>query len=288
MYSSRYGEEWLDLGAARQYMVALINRDRASFGLPPVELDPVGTAAGQEHSDEMALAKYVSHWDLRGRKPDQRYSEAGGHGAVSENVLVTHDFLGGESYRLAPQQLFRKSELQEMEALFFNEQAPEDGHRRNILNPHHNKVGIGLTVTLPGKRVTCTQEFVNEYGYISKLPDQHPRGEAFNVQGELPKGVSIYSVDIYRDSTPRPMSPMELKATHSYTMPTENVARYFPPPYLSKARMNVIETQLGERFSVEVKPEHDWKPGLYYVVVWVKRADSDTPLVTSTQTVSIN
>ncbi len=286
--SSRQGEEWLDLNAARGYMVWLINRDRSSMGLQPVELDPVATVAGQQHSEEMALARYVSHWDLQGRKPDQRYSAAGGQGAVSENVLVTHDFAEGENYRLAPQQLFRKAELEQMESLFFNEQAPNDGHRKNILNPSHNKVGVGLTLTYPGGRVTCTQEFVNQYGNICKLPEQHARGASLALKGDLPPGVSIYSVDIYRDAPPQAMSVPELRATHSYTMPTENVARYFPPPYLSPARMNVMETQSGEKFSLEVKPNESWKPGLYYVVVWVKRSDSPSPLVTSTQTVEIN
>ncbi len=282
------GGELLELNAARAYMVGLINRDRASLGLAPVELDPVATAAGQEHSDDMGVSKYVSHWDMQGRKPDQRYSEVGGQGAVSENVLVTHDFAEGERYWLAPQQLFRKAELEQMEALFFEEQAPNDGHRKNILNPHHNRVGIGLTLTLPGGRVSCTQEFVNQYGSISKLPDQHQRGERIAVKGEFPKGVSIYSVDIYREAQPRPMTRSELRATHSYTLPTENVARYFPPPYLSPAKMNVMKTDDGEKFAIDVKAGEDWKPGLYYVVVWVKKADSTSPLVTSTQTVAIN
>jgi uncharacterized protein YkwD len=286
--SSRQGGEWMDLNSAREYMVSLINRDRAAIGLQPVELDPVACAAGQAHSEEMALSKYVSHWDLQGRKPDQRYSEAGGQGAVSENVLVTHDFAEGENYRLAPQQLFRKSELEQMESLFFNEQAPNDGHRQNILNPSHNRVGVGLTTTLPGNRVACTQEFVNQYGNISKLPEQQQRGANLALKGELPKGMSIYSVDIYRDAQPHPMSTSELKLTHSYTMPTENVARYFPPPYLSPGHMNVSETQFGEKFSIDVKADQNWKPGLYYVVVWVKKADSVSPLVTSTQTVAIN
>lgn len=282
------GGELLELNDARLYMVSLINRDRASLGLAPVELDPVATAAGQEHSDDMGVSKYISHWDMQGRKPDQRYSEVGGQGAVSENVLVTHDFAEAETYALAPKQSFRKSELEYMESLFFDEQAPNDGHRKNILNPHHNKVGIGLTLTLPGGRVACTQEFVNQYGSVTKLPEQHQRGQSIAVNGELPKGVSIYSVDVYREDQPKPMSRSELRATHSYTMPTENVARYFPPPYLSPARMNVVKTQDGERFAIDVKATQDWKPGLYYVVVWVKKTDSTAPLVTSTQTVAIN
>jgi len=282
------GGEWLDREAARAYLVALINRDRASQGLKPVELDAVATRAGQEHAEEMALAKYVSHWDVKGRKPDQRYSEAGGQGAVSENVLVTHDFAEGEQYKLAAEQLFCRSELERIEALFFNEQAPNDGHRRNILNPDHNKVGIGLSLTVPGNRVTCTEEFVNQYGSFAKLPSQQGHDAGLALSGQLPQGVELYSVDIYRDQSPRPMTARELKATHSYTLPAETVARYFPPPYMSPARMNMIKTREGEKFSLSVQPGPDWKPGLYYVVVWVKKADRSTPVISSSRTVAIN
>jgi uncharacterized protein YkwD len=287
-FSPQSSGEWLNLRQARQYMVGLINRDRASYGLPPVELDDVASVVGQRHTVEMALSKYVSHWDALGRKPDQRYSEQGGQAAVSENVLVTHDFAPGENYMLAPTQLFYSKELEQIESLFFNEPPPEDGHRRNILHASHNKVGIGLTMTVPGNRVICAQEFVNQYGKINKVPALHARGASFPVKGELPKGVSVYSVDIYREAAPTPMSTTELRATHSYYLPTERIARYLPSPYTSASRVDVAATQSGERFSVDVRAGQNWTPGLYYVVVWVKRSDSNVPLVTSSQTVAIN
>lgn len=280
--------ETMDLPTARQYMVSLINRDRAILGLKPVGLDETASKAGQLHSDDMVVSKYTSHWDMQGRKPDQRYSEVGGQGAVSENVLITHTFVDREHYHLSGKQSFDRAELEKMEGLFFNEKAPNDGHRVNILNPAHNKVGIGLTLAEPGNRVICTQEFVNQYGSFSQLPPQHRHGSALALSGELPQGVELYSVDIRHEDAPTPMTVEQLKLTHSYTFPNDSVASYWPAPYLSPAPVKISHSAGGQKFQVEVKPTESWKPGLYYVVVWVKTADSTAPIVTSARTVAIN
>ena len=70
--------ELLSLSEARSYMLDLINRDRATANLKPLKLDIVATSAGQKHSDEMANYGYISHYNLDGKSPDQRYSENGG------------------------------------------------------------------------------------------------------------------------------------------------------------------------------------------------------------------
>src|SRR5689334_15351400 len=78
----------LTLDEARQYMLELVNRDRAALGLKPVRLDPLAAAAGQKHADEMAVNRYMAHWDLAGKLPDQRYTELGGIHHVQENVFL--------------------------------------------------------------------------------------------------------------------------------------------------------------------------------------------------------
>src|SRR5436309_1381667 len=57
-------DDALTLDQARQYMLELINRDRAAKRLVPVMLDPVATSAGQKHAEEMAAYKYLAHWNL--------------------------------------------------------------------------------------------------------------------------------------------------------------------------------------------------------------------------------
>ncbi|MBX9724947.1 MAG: CAP domain-containing protein, partial [Candidatus Obscuribacterales bacterium] len=63
-------ERNMTLAEARNYMLSLINKDRAGLKLPPVTLDEVASAAAQFHSDDMASKGYMDHYDLEGRSPD--------------------------------------------------------------------------------------------------------------------------------------------------------------------------------------------------------------------------
>jgi uncharacterized protein YkwD len=282
-----HSSELLDLVDAKAYMVQLINQDRMSAGLSPVTLDDTASKAGQSHCDEMALAQYLSHWDLNGRKPDQRYSEAGGLGAVAENAAVTRYPIHGERYELAKDPTFSKTELEQIEQMFFNEQPPHDGHRVNILTAAHNKVGIGLSRIVPGGTVSCTQEFVNEYAAFAPLPSKQHVGQSLKLVGMLPKGVRVYSVDVRYEKPAEPMTVRQLWQTYSYSYPEQHVASYYPAPYQSPRPINVSSKPEGDKFELDIQPETLSKPGLYYLMVWVLQKALETPIMTLSRTVEV-
>ena len=279
----------LSLDEARCYMLTLINRDRASLGLQPVQLDATGTVAAQMHSDEMAQRGYISHWDLQGRKPDQRYGESGGEGAVFENVYTNHNnpYLGFYN-DLASQQVFPKAEIERAEAWFFNQTPPSDGHRRNILDVHHNLVGLGISLSVDkrfGSRITVAQEFVNQPGTFRELPSELTVGHASRLSGCLAKGLSLHAVQICWENMPQPMSLAELKKTGYYSIPQNSVVSYFPFPTHAAPPINVNVTEQGQEFSLVVNPQVKWQKGLYYIIVWVRDPKSDTPFIAATRTV---
>ena len=77
----------LTIPEARKYMLQLINRDRASQGLSPVELDEgAAMTAGQAHAEDMARLGYLGHWGSDGSVPEQRITEAGGADVDFENA----------------------------------------------------------------------------------------------------------------------------------------------------------------------------------------------------------
>src|SRR5262249_60581511 len=77
---------------ARRYMLALINRDRATQGLSAVELDEgPPTRAGQAHAEDMVRLGYLGHWGSDGSIPEQRHTDAGGADMVLENALCFTD-----------------------------------------------------------------------------------------------------------------------------------------------------------------------------------------------------
>ncbi len=286
-----WGREWLTLGEARTYMVELINRDRARQGLPPLALDAIACSAAQRHSDEMARWSYVSHRDLKGRKPDERYCEAGGCGAVFENVYTNHKnpYMGYGS-TLCASRLLPRREIEQAEAWFFNQQAPFDRHRRNILDPHHSQVGIGISMAADrrwGMRITVAQEFVRSAVEIAQSPAQLDPGRKGRISGRLQPGKSLAAIQICREGLPFPMTPNQLNATGSYDLPGYTVGSYVPSTPGYHSPLTVSKTRASEEFSMELAADRRWAHGLYYILVWVRDPSSQLPYIGSTRTVRV-
>ena len=120
------------LPQARRYLLDLINRDRAALGKRPVELDEVASTMGQAQAEEMVKQGGMSHADRAGRLPVQRYTECGGKDRVRENVVVCRVRTKLENeIAVDPSPTFLREELDEIEAAYLNQVAPNDGHRQN-------------------------------------------------------------------------------------------------------------------------------------------------------------
>jgi uncharacterized protein YkwD len=283
-------EQFLSLDQARQYMLGLINRDRKSVGSSPVSMDEIANTAGQLHSDEMAQFGYLAHWTMDGRKPDQRYTECGGKDTVMENVDGANT-PNPPKLPLCQKQRFSKHDLEEVEGQYFNEKPPNDGHRVNIIDPNHTAVGIGLSVAgfEPGSedgfpRMANTQEFINRYGTFSDIPQTIMPGDPLALQGTLDKGLHFDCIDLRWEKFPEPMTVEELDKTYSYSIPDEVAFSYFPPPFDSPAPVVIKEQDGCEHFSVEIQTTKQWKQGLYYVTVWVKKGNNKEAFGVSTRT----
>src|SRR5450432_4722149 len=107
----------LNLEQARRYVLALVNHDRAEYGLSPVTLDDAATRAGQRHADDMAKAGYTAHWGTDGSVPEQRYSEAGGTDFVQENAGCLAD---GKARTLEALPHFTAQQLARVEHAFMD------------------------------------------------------------------------------------------------------------------------------------------------------------------------
>src|SRR5262245_32763408 len=68
----------LGLEEAREYVLSLVNHDRAQAGLKPVERNETAERAAQVHVDDMASVGYTAHWGSDGSVPEERYTLVGG------------------------------------------------------------------------------------------------------------------------------------------------------------------------------------------------------------------
>ena len=103
-------------------LIALINAERARYGLPPLTAHPILTAVAQAHSQDMATRDFFSHTNPDGLDPCQRMSRAGYNWyACGENIAA--------GFPTAAMVLM----------IWLN----SDGHRANLLSPYFTEVGVG-------------------------------------------------------------------------------------------------------------------------------------------------
>lgn len=193
----------IDYDEARSYMLELVNRDRQAIGLIPLVLDDFATKVAQWQAHDMAVRRYISHWNTDGFTPTMRYTTGGGNDGVTENI--TYFQCSGKVY------LTRKV-VEYMQERFMN----SEGHRRNVLSPEHNKLGVGIGFAeFPGVGMvfTCDQTFVADYGGFSGLPHSILLGDELTIEGTLDIArVEFRYISLAWAEFPQEMSPDVLKA----------------------------------------------------------------------------
>jgi len=119
-------------------MLDLINQERTSRGIKPLQADPELVPVARAHAADMFARGYFSHYTPEGKDPFQRMSDAGIRFRTA-----------GENLALAPT-------LQIAHTGLMN----SPGHRANILNPNFGRVGIGI-MTGGRRGIMVSQEFRN-------------------------------------------------------------------------------------------------------------------------------
>jgi hypothetical protein len=275
----------LTVAQARRYMVQLINRDRASEGLAPVELDDgPATRAGQAHADDMAKNGYLGHWGSDGSVPEQRFAEAGGADMVLENSSCFTDEKArtlDKSPRIDPRN------VEQAEDMFFHETPPHDGHRRNILKPWHKRVGIGIAqpVATPTEiPVPCfAQEFVDPYGSYGSIPKRMRVGDMLHVRGTVAAPATFAGVGLARVDGPKPIPVAELNRRRSYPVPAP-YQMYWPPGFQTPIPVKVSP---GGRFEIDVPVSDGGKAGMYELSVWANVSGSPDLVMVSLRTLQV-
>lgn len=251
----------------RLAIVEQINRDRAANGAGPVEFDLLSSQVGDRHCQEMAARQYLSHWDLRGLLPYHRYHLAGGRDYVQENAShVTVYSADPAPIPTDPQDIV--PQLLEAHQRMVNEKPPLDGHRRNILDPAHTHVGIGLGVVRG--HLGMTQLFVNRYVRLERpFPLQLPR-RSIEVRGEvLREDFGPYYCILFYEGVIQPRTVEQLNRTYAYTDPPGKECSKVPP-----WRMSFSRGSGRFRFSIPVR---NCGPGTYRMMLWVSNPVSKIP-----------
>jgi serralysin len=122
--------------AREQYMLKLINAERAAVGVKPLVFDDHLQESTDAHSKWMLASDVFAHEGANGSNPSERMKEAGyrltGTWASAENIAWV-SLRSPEDYR---------DEVRLLHKNLMN----SPGHRENILNPDFQEIGIGIKI----------------------------------------------------------------------------------------------------------------------------------------------
>lgn len=238
-----------DVPALQRLMLNAINRDRSVAGLSPMQWDPTAELSGQLHAADMLTNGYFSHWNLDGLGPEHRYSLVGGTDAVFEN-LYTYSYRYSDG-RAAPVSNWEDVISEAQQSLM-----DSPGHRRNILDPFHTHVGIGIVYDADLGEMRLAQEFVNHWSSIDQLPNEMITSDSIVFQGVLSQGADKPLLNLAYQPFP---------TTFSFdTVPITT--------YQSEAEIvSVVSLPVkGKKFSTNVDLPEARRPGVYLFRLWVE------------------
>lgn len=193
----------------KRYMLELINAERAKAGVGAVVLGD--NIAAQTHAESALKNCFSSHWGMDGLKPYMRYSLAGGYQSNGENG-------SGLDYCIRPSDGYRAIggiEQEIEEAMDGWMRSP--GHRRNLLDPTHQRVNIGIA--WDRYNTVMYQHFEGGYVEYERLPTISSGVLSFT--GTAKNGVRFsqerdLGVQIYYDPPPHELTAGQLSRTYCY------------------------------------------------------------------------
>ncbi len=204
----------------KRYMLQLINAERTQAGVGTVTLGD--NIAAQLHAENARENCFMSHWGLDGLKPYMRYSLAGGFQSNGENGSgLDYCVTAADGY--APNRSIQE-EIRETMAGWMN----SAGHRRNLLDPHHRKVNIGLA--WDRYNTSMVQQFEGDYVAYSQRPTI--TNGVLSFSGSTKNGAQLSDVlgqQILYDPPPHGLTVGQVARTYCYDN-GRMVASLRPPP----------------------------------------------------------
>lgn len=211
-----------DYRVLANYALSIINQDRAKYGLQGVSLS--SNLVAQQHANSMLFFGYFSHEDTQGFKPYMRYTLLGGRGAVEENVA--YEFWTGPHF-FKTEDVEKAIKNLEYQMMYNDTICCNDGHKKNILNPLHNRVSIGIAYNRT--TVYFVQDFENYYiDMVLSLST-----DSISIKGTLLSPIKVSEIAIFFDPIPTPITISQLRASpHEYD-PGKFLGGILPPCNIS-------------------------------------------------------
>jgi len=277
----------------RAHVLKLINRDRQLYNLPPVQLDLPASALADTFCREQIRTGTTGHFGTDGFSPYMRYSFGGGNDGVSENAAAW-----SANYTFTQRALYEMS--RRSQDAMMAEMAPDDGHKKTILDPHANYVGIGLAWEKGEFRLS--HEFIRRYvDWKRSLPRNARVDQLVLAAGRPLHGTRIEAITVHHERAPESMSAFVANSIHRYSLPDKR-KEYVPrlPRQVRRRHDGSIEISrqeyadgrrgdfhIGEDGSFSFPIPFTEGPGVYTVVVWVRKPGIENAIAASNVSIRV-
>ena len=232
--------------------VDIINASRKSYKAAAVKLDILASRVANKISVEAAKNDFTGHWNLAGEKPYHRWGMAGGYDNITENAY-------GEwttsKYELSSKTI--ATMMKNGHEAFMKERAPNDGHKKAIIDKYHNYVGIGFALT--ENRFRYYEEFINRYIEFKNIPSRVKTNTEFKINVKPMNGEFLHFLVVYRDKPLVPMTPEQIKRRASYSDYGDEEVLKIPAWELAQFRSE-------NGYSIPLKFP---KEGVYYIQMYL-------------------
>ena len=191
----------------KRYMLSLINAERKKAGVGAVVLGD--NIAAQMHAEAALDNCFSSHWGVDGLKPYMRYSLAGGYQSNGENGSGLDYCIKASDGYAANSGI--NQEIRETMDGWMNSQ----GHRRNLLDPQHKRVNIGIAWDKYNKQMY--QHFEGDYVEYDRLPSI--TNGVLTFSGKTRNGAQFNAdtgQQIFYDAPPYTLSRGQVARTYCY------------------------------------------------------------------------
>jgi uncharacterized protein YkwD len=273
--------------AMQEHALLLINRDRVTHGLRPLQIDPLAAAVAQRFSERQLADQTIGHFTLDGVPPYMRYSFAGGNDGMSENSVAW-----SASYEFTDSMI--PDLISRSHATMMSQQPPRDGHRKALLEPFATHAGIGMA--WKGGEFRLTEIFVRRnIRWTREIPRVAQLSDRIVVSGQLREGFSVRAATVYFEPFPRPLQRHVVNALEDYALPKDR--RDFPvedartqSPFVRIAGGDPAPGRLHLKGSTSFSfgVPFDRGPGVYTVAVWLSAAGTDQPTMASNISIRVD
>jgi uncharacterized protein YkwD len=244
----------------------IINKSRKKYRGNPVKLDILASRVANRMCREAAENGFVSHWNLAGEKPYHRYAFAGGHDHVSENA--SGEWTTGK-YEISNPEILKMMESSHNS--FMSEKAPNDGHKKNVIDKTHNYVGIGFFAS--ENQFRYYEEFIDRYFEFENIPPVLKVNEAGRIIIRTDGSYYLYYLIAYREKFPSPYKPDQLNKTGSYQ-------DYSNEEYLKLTAWELAAFRDGNVYNIPLKFAKD---GLFYIHIYLDKKEIKNPTSLTTK-----